>query len=222
MSLVGLQGYLAYLPARTPVETFLVGLFVAVVAAKVVDLILKHVIDEVIRRTSTGLDDVLYEEFALPLMLSIVLLGGYISAIPLGAPERWMFYIRGVILSVLAVFWALATSRAGDKFFSRLHSSEEFDSKFVPVFENVWKFVVLIGTIFGLLAVWKINVTPLLASAGIAGIAIGFAAKDTVANFFGGIALYFDNTYKIGDFIVLDSGESGFVEDVGVRSTTIR
>nr|WP_238717364.1 mechanosensitive ion channel domain-containing protein [Natronorubrum halophilum] len=62
---------------------------------------------------------------------------------------------------------------------------------------------------------------PLLGAAGGAGIAVGFAARDTVANFFGGIALYFDDTYKLGDYIELDSGEAGTVVKVGIRSTTL-
>ncbi|MDG5776127.1 mechanosensitive ion channel family protein [Haloarculaceae archaeon H-GB2-1] len=65
-------------------------------------------------------------------------------------------------------------------------------------------------------------VTPLLASAGVLGIVVGLAARDTIANFFGSIALYFDGTYKVGDYIVLESGERGRVEDISIRSTVIR
>jgi len=81
--------------------------------------------------------------------------------------------------------------------------------------------VVLIGTIGILLSTWNYSISPLLGAAGVAGIAVGFAARDTVANFFGGIALYFDDTYKLGDYIELDSGEAGTVVKVGVRSTTL-
>ncbi|MCZ6746917.1 MAG: mechanosensitive ion channel, partial [Acidobacteria bacterium] len=56
---------------------------------------------------------------------------------------------------------------------------------------------------------------------GIAGIAIGFAAKDTLANLFGGLSVIADAPYKLGDFIVLDSGERGVVTRIGLRSTRI-
>ena len=92
---------------------------------------------------------------------------------------------------------------------------------FAPVLSNVWTLVVLLGGAATLLYVWDIEITPLLGAAGVAGIAVGFAAKDTVANFFGGIALYFDDTYKLGDFIVLDDGTAGSVVKVGIRSTTL-
>ena len=63
--------------------------------------------------------------------------------------------------------------------------------------------------------------TAWLASAGILGIAIGFAAKDTLANLFSGIFILADAPYKIGDFILLDSGERGQVTEIGIRSTRI-
>ena len=73
-----------------------------------------------------------------------------------------------------------------------------------------------------ILSIWKINITPLLASAGIAGLAIAIAAKDTLSNFFGGISIFMDRPYKIGDYIVLDSGERGEVVAIGMRSTRMK
>ncbi len=63
--------------------------------------------------------------------------------------------------------------------------------------------------------------TAWLASAGIAGIAIGFAAKDTLANLFAGVFILADSPYKIGDYVVLDSGERGQVTHIGIRSTRL-
>ena len=63
--------------------------------------------------------------------------------------------------------------------------------------------------------------TAWLASAGIVGIAIGFAAKDTLANLFSGVFILADSPYKIGDYVVLDSGERGKVTHIGIRSTRL-
>ena len=63
--------------------------------------------------------------------------------------------------------------------------------------------------------------TAWLASAGIVGIAIGFAAKDTLANLFAGVFILADSPYKIGDYVVLDSGERGMVTHIGIRSTRL-
>lgn len=62
---------------------------------------------------------------------------------------------------------------------------------------------------------------PLWALAGIIGIAVGFAAKDTLANLFSGVFILADAPYKIGDFVVLDTGERGEVTHIGIRSTRL-
>ena len=65
--------------------------------------------------------------------------------------------------------------------------------------------------------------TAWLASAGIIGIAVGFAAKDTLANLFSGVFIMADTPYKIGDYIVLDDGTGlrGKVTSIGIRSTRL-
>ncbi|MDH4232145.1 MAG: mechanosensitive ion channel, partial [Nitrospirota bacterium] len=81
---------------------------------------------------------------------------------------------------------------------------------------------IIIAALMVVLSLWKVNITPLLASAGIAGAAVAFAAKDTIANFFGGISVFVDKPFTIGDYIVLDKGERGEVVAIGVRSTRIK
>jgi small-conductance mechanosensitive channel len=88
--------------------------------------------------------------------------------------------------------------------------------------KSVIRIIMIIAGLLWFLAIWQINLTPLFASAGIAGIAVALAAKDTLANFFGGISIFMDNTYKVGEYIILDSGERGEVVEIGVRSTRIK
>ena len=66
-----------------------------------------------------------------------------------------------------------------------------------------------------------LSLTAVFASAGIVGLGIALAARETLANFFGGISIFMDRPFKSGDYIVLDSGERGKVVDVGLRSTRI-
>jgi small-conductance mechanosensitive channel len=71
------------------------------------------------------------------------------------------------------------------------------------------------------LALWGIDGTAWLASAGVVGIALGFAARDTLANLISGVSIVADSPYKMGDYIVLDSGERGIVSGLGMRSTRL-
>ena len=60
-----------------------------------------------------------------------------------------------------------------------------------------------------------------MASAGVVGLAVGFAAKDTLSNLIAGVFIMADAQYKINDLIILDSGERGLVTHIGLRSTRL-
>ncbi len=68
---------------------------------------------------------------------------------------------------------------------------------------------------------WNADISAWLASAGILGIAVGFAAKDTLANLFSGVFILADAPYKIGDYVNLTGGQRGRVTHIGLRSTRI-
>ena len=179
-----------------------------------------------VRRSRTELDDVVLGSLRWPVVLTIALAGIWaFSQTPVAAETLLDQAVLDALLarpalSVIVVAWAWALHRVVERGLDVLQSSERhFDA--APVFSNVWTLAMAVAAIGLLLTVWGVEITPLLGAAGIAGIAIGFAAKDTVANFFGGIALYFDDTYKLGDFVVLESGDSGTVVKIGIRSTTL-
>jgi MscS family membrane protein len=91
----------------------------------------------------------------------------------------------------------------------------------IPFFSTLIKLLIIIIALGFIFSIWKIDLTPLLASAGIISAIIALAARDTIANFFGGISIFIDKPYKIGDYIDLDSKERGEVIAIGVRSTRI-
>ena len=94
-------------------------------------------------------------------------------------------------------------------------------AKALPLFNNLGKIAIgLFGAYFIFLS-WDININGILASAGVLGVVLGLAAKDTVANFFAGIFLMADSPFKEGDYILLETGERGYVKSMGLRSTRI-
>ncbi|HFD86972.1 MAG TPA: mechanosensitive ion channel family protein, partial [Gammaproteobacteria bacterium] len=91
----------------------------------------------------------------------------------------------------------------------------------LPLFENIGFILIIALAVYLIFNIWGIDMTAWLASAGIIGIAVGFAAKDTLANLFSGVFILADMPYKIGDYVVMDSGERGRVTDIGIRSTRL-
>lgn len=90
-----------------------------------------------------------------------------------------------------------------------------------PLLSIVLKVLIILVGVYTLFVLWGINPVGFLASAGIAGIAIGFAAKDTLANLFSGFFIIADMPYKLGDYVNLDTGERGKVTHIGLRSTRL-
>ena len=97
----------------------------------------------------------------------------------------------------------------------------KFDDVLIPLLRKTTKiFIVIYGVIYVAQSL-DIPIGPMLASLGISSLAFAFAAKDTVENFFGSIAVLLDRPFDVGDWVVVD-GYEGIVEEVGFRSTRIR
>jgi len=97
----------------------------------------------------------------------------------------------------------------------------KFDDLLVPMVKRTAKlFIGAIGLIY-IASAFSIEIMPLLTGLGIGGLAVAFAAKDTIENFFGSIAVILDRPFEIGDWIYVNEVE-GTVEDLGFRSTRVR
>lgn len=81
--------------------------------------------------------------------------------------------------------------------------------------------VIALGALM-ILSTMGISITPLIASLGITSLAVALALQPTLENFFSGIQILIDKPIRVGDFIELDSGEQGFVEKIGWRSTWVK
>lgn len=98
----------------------------------------------------------------------------------------------------------------------------KIDDLLIPLVRKAVKiFIAAIGLIY-IADNLDIEILPLLTGLGIGGIAVAFAAKDTIENFFGSIAVIVDNPFEVGDWVVLDGDVEGTVEELGFRSTRIR
>jgi MscS family membrane protein len=210
-----------------PLQATLLVIALSLGAAVAVEFVVLRFVRRLVSETNTEFDNILFQELRIPVVVTVALAGVFVlTRLPaiqssvLFTPGELNAFFNNPALTVIVLVWAYALNRLVNRFVEAVQDSgPRFD--FAPVFSNIWTLVVLVGSAGLVLYVWEIEITPLLGAAGIVGITVGFAAKDTVANFFGGIALYFDNTYKIGDFIELDSGEAGSVVKVGIRSTML-
>lgn len=93
--------------------------------------------------------------------------------------------------------------------------------KMITIFERIIKAIILFVIVASFLQSNGYSVTSFIAGFGITGLAVGFAAQQTVADFFGAIAIMADKMYKLGDYIRIGDVE-GYVEDINLLSTKLR
>lgn len=193
--------------------------------AALLDRLISGVVRRITARTETNLDDQILQILHKPLFSTVTLVGLNVAAYELDLSSELLLTIRAVIQTFLIAIWAffglrfirvvLAAMGRHPERFEMVQKTTE------PLLRNAFSVLLLLVGIYGILVAWDINVTGLVASAGIVGLALSFAAQDTLANLFAGIAILTDRPYRIGDYIILDSGERGQVTQIGLRSTRL-
>ncbi|MCA9619119.1 MAG: mechanosensitive ion channel family protein [Myxococcales bacterium] len=157
------------------------------------------------------------------LLTAVVLRIGYPQLL---LPVSWSqaLAITVQVLITISILWAVY--RGVDVLCARLaeradKTDSKLDDQLIPLLRKTLKVVVFIVGTLVVLQNLKFDVTTLFASVSIGGLAIGLAAKDTLANLFGSISIFVDSPFQIGDWINV-GGKDGTVEEVGFRSTRIR
>jgi small-conductance mechanosensitive channel len=210
-------------------ESKVIGGIIIVVAFAILAWIVNFIVDRVftalVRKSKFNLDDTILKILDRPIWVSIVLVGAITAVQWISPHPPFPFILTAVLKSLLVLIWVFAVNRVilriMEDLISRWRQAGREGSEIIGLVGNITRIVVLAGGAFILLSVWEINITPLLASAGIAGVAVALAAKETLSNFFGGVTVLLDQPYKVGDYIILDSGERGEVAEIGLRSTRI-
>ena len=197
----------------------------AVLAAIVVQFILIRLVLALTRRTKTNIDEKIVKAIRWPLFITLLLIGVGLTLRELIEYEPTRRVLRSVLWTVAIFLWMRGLLRASeavlDVLARRVDDFKWIEPRSLPLYEILTKLLIVGAAIYGLMVAWNIDVTAWLASAGILAFAVGFAAKDTLANLFSGMFILADAPYKLGDYIVLGTGERGKVTDIGMRSTRI-
>jgi len=197
---------------------------VFILVGKIADWIVSRAIGKIASRSKTDVDDRLVGLLHRPIFLSFVLLGISLGTQRLQLPGPPEFITLGMLKTIAVVVWynmlQQLTAVLADTA-RRNRSSKLVQTGMLALIQNVVKVVLFALAVYFFFLAWDINVTAWVASAGIVGLALSFAAKDTLSNLFAGVSIVMDAPYKTGDFIILDTGERGVVTHIGLRSTRI-
>jgi len=175
-------------------------------------------------RTKTTIDDTIIALSRRPVLLTVFLFGLSLATRRLELPPNATHLTVRVLATIVLLSWMIFGFRVSKLVLTNLSANRDrpiVEARTIPLFDNLVKLLLFGAASYMVLQIWHVNASAWLTSAGIIGIAIGFAAKDTLANIFSGIFILADAPYNVGDFVVLDSGDRGRVTGIGLRSPRI-
>lgn len=195
----------------------------------IVTKILKLLADR-LEKTKNRWDDILAKAAKVPAILIILSIGATAfiyngSYFDKNTAKHVAGFTKEFIVTI-AVSWFLISYVSFYE--NRLINSQrsqgvKIDYGTIDGIAKLIKFLIFLSTLIVILDIAGVNIKGILAAAGIGGVAIGFASKDLLANFFGTSIIYLDKPFTIGDWIKSpDKDVEGIVEEIGWRMTKIR
>ena len=209
--------------------------FLIVLATLLLDFIqrrlMKH-LGRMVAGSENLWDNALHHAASRPLTLIVWLIGITMAAQAIPVEGEGQLLDAGLIIKLrqigvlFAIAWFLVTfvkNIEKNMIESARRDGRKIDQTTINALGRVVRITIVVTVILIALDTLGVNVSGLLAAGGIGGLAVGLAAKDMLANFFGGITVYIDRPFSVGDWIVLkEKGIEGVVENIGWRQTTIR
>lgn len=206
---------------------FIINIIGFLIALKIVYFVLKVVLKLITKKTKNNFDDELLRIIEYPLIIIISLFFSKISLSILGLSDS-VLNIINIIINILllgVITWFLY-SLINVVYQNILvpiskRSKSNLDDRLYPLLRKVLKVILICFSVLYFFDLVGINITPLLAGAGIGGVAIAFAAQKSISDLFGGVSILADKAYFVGDRIKVND-VIGTVVDLGLRSTKLK
>jgi len=204
---------------------FLFVLFITLIIAFLAKVILKKLFKPLVKKTKTKIDDLIIKSISSIIFYIIFFLGFKFGLQYFELKTTvWNDLINSILIIIVALFFFRIIHNFSQQWMKewKFKTKTTADERLIPLLQKILKAVVIILACFFIFDAWNIDISPLLATAGIAGLAIGLAVKDSLSNILGGLQLVLDKTFKVGDKVKLESGEMGVILDIGLRSTKLK
>ncbi|NME67161.1 mechanosensitive ion channel family protein [Flammeovirga aprica] len=160
-----------------------------------------------------------------PISITLLMLLWYYIIPFLLLPSNFAYVLTLVVKGVFCFYMTILFVHIADLAVIRINTfsnrSEALDANLVPIFKVIFRIVALALGILASLYLYGFDITHLVTGISFGGVALAFAAQDTIKNFIGSVMLFTDKPFEVGDWIVV-KGQEGIVEEIGFRTTRIR
>lgn len=173
-------------------------------------------------RTETKIDDIILKSLKTPSLFWCIAIGLYIGAETSDLPAKYVFYFSKAVHIIVIFSITVAIANFSGKIFRNYIQKSNLPLPTTGLAYGILKGTILIIGFLIILSVLGVSITPLLTALGVGGLAVALALQDTLANLFAGIHILMEKSIRVGDFIRLETGQEGYVEDITWRTTRVR
>lgn len=172
--------------------------------------------------TKTRIDDILIDSFHGPFLLWILILAINLATEYSSLPRAVTRWSGKLLLALWIISLTMVLARLSGRMI-RVYSSKLEGALPVGTLTEVFASLAIgiLGALTLLQQVFEVDIKAILAALGVGGLAVALALQDTLSNLFAGFYVSVARQIRIGDFIKIEAGQSGYVQDIGWRSTTL-
>lgn len=188
----------------------------------IVRAVLFNVMQRWASRTASHADDIVLASLRGPSLFWVAAIGLHLGVGFAGLPDRQELYLtRGI--QVLLIFSAtVAAANLSGGIFKNYIRESTLPLPTTGLAYGIMKGVIYAVGILIILTVLGISIAPLITALGVGGLAVALALQDTLANLFAGIHVLMEKSIRVGDFVRLETGQEGYVQDITWRTTRVR
>jgi small-conductance mechanosensitive channel len=174
------------------------------------------------QRTKTVIDNLIIDTIKVPSIFWCIGIALYIGIESSEFSSKYTFYVIKLIHILIIFSITVAVANLINRLFIRYVERSSISVQSTGLLNVIIKGAIYVIGLILILHIVGVSIAPLITTLGIGGIAVALALKDTLENLFAGIHIMAEKTVRVGDFIRLENGQEGFVEDISWRTTRIR
>lgn len=173
-------------------------------------------------RTVSGREEIIATALKTPSLYWCIAIGLYLGLAVSGFHERYVFFINRSIYIIVIFSITIALANLSGRFLTSYIQRTNLPIPATGLVHGIVKGVIVAVGLLIILGVLGISVAPLITALGVGGLAVALALQDTLANLFAGIHILMERSIRVGDYIRLETGQEGYVEDITWRTTRVR
>lgn len=173
-------------------------------------------------RTSTRLDELFIESLRTPTILWCLALGLATGLELAPLPPRLAAWGTSLVVALIILSITIVVANGLARGLRHFAERIQIETAVTGLGTTLTKAVIFVLGGLLILSTLGISVTPLLAALGVGGLAVGLALQDTLSNLFAGVHVLIEKPVRVGDYVKLETGQEGYVTDIGWRTTRIR